>query len=234
MIRLSYPIAMEIAGNTAMWTRPDSGDCPVSYPAPTYSAVKAIFESVLWGPGVEIIPTKVELCAPIQYHSYCTNYGGPLRKLKDFKEGNNYQLYATVLIDVCYRLYAEVVPNKEKSRLPERAVQWDSKTTSPGHAYQSIFERRLKRGQCYSIPALGWKECTPSYFGEFRYSTQALPDLPPVVIPSMLRQVFSKGYTPLDSYSKKDFSPVSYVYDNDLVIQNGVLEYPKRGGSYAK
>ena len=40
---------MEIAGNTAIWTRPDSGDSPVSYPAPTYSAVKGIFESVLWG-----------------------------------------------------------------------------------------------------------------------------------------------------------------------------------------
>jgi hypothetical protein len=25
---------MEIAGNTAMWTRPDTGDSPVSYPAP--------------------------------------------------------------------------------------------------------------------------------------------------------------------------------------------------------
>ena len=33
---------MEIAGSTAMWTRPDSGDSPVSYPAPTYSACKGI------------------------------------------------------------------------------------------------------------------------------------------------------------------------------------------------
>jgi CRISPR-associated protein cas5 len=51
---------MEIAGSTAMWTRPDSGDSPVSYPAPTYSACKGIFESILFGPDVEIIPTRVE------------------------------------------------------------------------------------------------------------------------------------------------------------------------------
>lgn len=202
-----------------MWTRPDTGDCPVSYPAPTYSAVKAIFESVLWGPGVEIIPVKVELCSPIQYHSYCTNYGGPLRSLKSIKEGNNYQLYATVLIDVCYRLYAEVIPNNQKSKLPECALEWDKRTTSPGHAYQSIFERRLKRGQCYSIPALGWKEFTPYYFGEFRELTKIQTDSSPTLIPSMLRQVFSKGYA----------SSVSYVYDNNLTILNGVLEYPKRG-----
>lgn len=217
MVRLSYPIKMEIAGNTAMWTRPDTGDSPVSYPVPTYSAVKAIFESVLWGPDIEIVPQKVEICEPIQYHSYCTNYGGPLRSLSSIKDGNSYQLYATVLIDVCYRLYAEVVPYKEKNRLPIRALEWDKKTTSPGHAYQSIFERRLKRGQCFSIPTLGWKEFTPSYFGEFRDTTRVLNDLPPFLIPSMLRQVFSKGYS----------SPVSYVYDNNLLIQNGVLEFPK-------
>jgi CRISPR-associated protein Cas5d len=92
-----YQIQMEIAGNTAMWTRPDTGDCPVSYPAPTYSAVKAIFESVLWGPAVSIIPQKVEICRPIQFHSYYTNYGGPLRKGKSVKSGNPYQLLATVL-----------------------------------------------------------------------------------------------------------------------------------------
>jgi len=224
MVQLSYPIELEISGNTAMWTRPDTGDCPVSYPVPTYSAVKAIFESVLWGPDVEIIPTKVEICEPIQYHSYCTNYGGPLRSSQSIKEGNNYQMYATVLIDVCYRLYAEVVPNKEKSRLPESAVRWDKKTTSPGHAYQSIFERRLKRGQCYSIPVLGWKEFTPSYFGQFRDTTQVLCDSQSVIIPSMLRQVFSKGYA----------SSVSFIYDNNLVIQNGVLKYPRRGRSDAE
>ena len=107
-------------------------------------------------------------------------------------------------------------------------MQWDKKTTSPGHAYQSIFERRLRRSQCYSIPTLGWREFTPSYFGQFRDTTQVQSNMSPVVIPSMLRHVFPKGCTPVDSYSEKDFSPVSYVYDNNLVIQNGVLEYPKK------
>jgi len=41
----NYEVMLEISGPTAMWTRPDTGDAPVSYPAPTYSAVKGIFES---------------------------------------------------------------------------------------------------------------------------------------------------------------------------------------------
>jgi CRISPR-associated protein Cas5d len=206
---------MELAGATALWNRPDTGDAPVTYPAPTYSAVKAIFESVLWGPAVTVLPRRVEICAPIQYHAYTTNYGGPLRSDKSFKSGSGYQLSATVLVDVRYKLYAEVCPNGDKSGLPPSALDWDAKTTSPGHAYQSIFNRRLERGQCYSIPALGWREFVPSYFGPLREDTHVLTDLPEIVIPSMLREVFSGGYNSL----------VSYTYEQDVVIRAGCLTY---------
>lgn len=215
MVRTAYPVCIEIAGDTAMWTRPDTGDCPVSYPAPTYSAVKAIFESILWGPAVMIVPRKVEICRPIKYHSYYTNYGGPLRHPKSIKDGNNYQLLSTVLIDVCYRLYADVIPNKDKQHLPPSAKKWDSATTSPGHVYQSIFCRRLQRGQCYSIPALGWREFTPSYFGEFRPETKVQTDLEEIKLSSMLRQVFPGGYN----------SKVSCVFDQNVTITNGTLVY---------
>ena len=38
------PLACELSGPTAIWTRPDTGDAPVSYPAPSFAAVKGIFE----------------------------------------------------------------------------------------------------------------------------------------------------------------------------------------------
>lgn len=219
MLHTSYPISMEIEGNTAIWTRPDTGDSPCSYPAPTFSAVRAIFESILWLPSVQIIPTKVEICSPIQYYSYVTNYGGPLRKADLIKKGNNYQLYATVLVDVCYRLYANVMPVDYKDNLPANALRWDSLTTSPGHAYQEIFQRRLIRGQSYAGLCLGWKEFTPSYFGPFRENTHVYSDIPDIPIPSMLRETFPSGYN----------SAYHAVYDTDLCIHNGVLIYPERG-----
>ena len=58
-----YPISLEISGATAMWTRPDTGDAPVSYPIPTWSAAKGIFESIVRLETVEIVPTMVEICA---------------------------------------------------------------------------------------------------------------------------------------------------------------------------
>lgn len=219
MTRYDYPVQMEIAGATAMFSRPDCGDSPISYQAPTYSAVKAIFESILWGAAVDIIPQKVEICKPIQWHSYVTNYGGPLRNIKNIKNSTNYQMYATVLIDVCYRLYAISRPNFCKDNLPMSAKNWDSKTTSPGHAYQAIFNRRLKRGQSYGNLCLGWKEFTPSYFGPFREETHICTEISDVFIPSMLRGVFLDGYT----------SEYKAIYDTNLTIHNGVLVYPKRG-----
>lgn len=220
----TYEVALEISGPTAMWTRPDTGDCPVSYPAPTYSAVKGIFESILWGPAVEIIPTKVEICRPLQYHNYQTNYGGPLRKSTIITTGGGFQLLATVLIDVCYRLYAEVIPlKKSKNKMTENARNWDRNTTSPGHAYQEIFNRRVLRGQCFSFPCLGWKEFGPDYFGPFRNNSIIQTDID-TVIPSMLREVFSNGYD----------TGVFYSYDQNVIINNGVLLYRRKGGENVK
>ena len=122
-----------------------------------------------------------------------------------------------MLTDVCCRLYAEVVPNPDKGRLPRRAAEWDRKTTSPGHAYQAIFSRRLARGQSYGTLALGWSEFTPSYFGPFRGDTKVCEDLPDICIPSMLRGVFQDGFA----------SPYHAVYDTGLCIHRGVLAYPR-------
>ena len=100
----SYTVQFEIAGPTAMWTRPDTGDAPVSYPVPTFSAVKGMFESICWLKSANVKPVKAEICSPLVFHTYSTNYGGPLRKSKIMKKGSSYQLLATVLINVSYRL----------------------------------------------------------------------------------------------------------------------------------
>jgi len=174
---------------------------------------------------VQITPTKVEICAPVQYHNYQTNYGDPLRKSGVIAGGGGFQLLATVLINVCYRLYAEVSPISLsiRDRVPDGARHWDEKTTSPGHAYRDIFYRRLKRGQCFSIPFLGWKEFGPSYFGPLRETTEVQSDIK-MVIPSMLREIFSEGYA----------SICAFTFEQDISITAGVLEFSRKGGQYVE
>src|ERR1700733_2475729 len=132
---------MEIAGPAAMFTRPDTGGSFVSYPAPTYSAAKGIFESIARLKSAYIRPTRAEICRPIQYHRYAQNYLGPLRKGNQLQKDAAYQLFAVVLSDVCYRIYG-VVEELSPSPVP----------TNHLHALQEMFERRLRHGQCWSVP----------------------------------------------------------------------------------
>jgi CRISPR-associated protein Cas5d len=124
-----YSIALEIAGPTAMWTRPDSGDAPTSYEAPTFQAAKQIFESILWFRSAEVIPWRCEICNPVVKHRYYTNYNGPLRKDADDPIGAEiagaHQLIATVLVNVRYKLYAFAISEPgPKRQLSEKAEKW--------------------------------------------------------------------------------------------------------------
>lgn len=212
-----YEVSLEISGPTAMWTRPDTGDAPVSYPAPTYSAVKGIFESILWIQAVEIVPVTVEICSPIVFHTYVTNYGGPLRKSRIMKTGSSYQLLATVLVNVCYRLHAEVQSiTSADRRLSERTKAWVAKTSSPAHAYQEIFERRVANGQCHSIPCLGWKEFVPDYVGPFRKCTSVQRDIN-LAISSMASTVFLAD--------KAGRITATFTPKANVQVSEGVLQY---------
>ncbi len=209
----SYSIALEISGPTAMWTRPDTGDAPVSYPMPTWSAAKGIFESIVRLETVEIVPSMVEICAPVIYHNYVTNYGGPLRKSKIMPHGS-YQLLATVLINVCYRLYAEIRPAEHNRLLSDKALQQKNKGFNDRHACQAMFNRRLKQGQCHDIPFLGWREFAPNYFGHFRDQTKVDEQIN-MKLPSFLFSVFD-----LSGIKKP-------IFKQDVEIRSGRLEYVK-------
>ncbi len=185
-----YPVSFEIAGPAAMFTRPDTGSTPISYPVPTLSAAKGMFDAVLWRPHVYVHPTRIEICRPIRYERYVTNYGGPLRKQDQIKKNNNYQLIATILVDVCYRIHGEVRMKQMSTRgkglsqlRPRRGQDWRSR-------FKALFDDRLGRGQTFYTPCLGWKEFVPSYFGQFRESTRRETSVEDIGIPSFLRSMW--------------------------------------------
>jgi len=209
-----YSVQLEISGPYAMWTRPDAGDATRSYPAPTYSAAKGLFESVLFLNSAEVKPVRVEICAPIRFHKYTTNYGGPLRKDKLFKSGDNYQLHLTVLVNVKYKIYAEVVSHPEGYHHARNPKKYSRREFEGGAArYKEKFGERLKRGQYFHVPFLGLREFVPDYFGETRDETQRDKAIT-VPIPSMLFTVF-KGHK----------GHVEAVYKQGLHITEGELKY---------
>ena len=206
----SYTVQLEIAGPTAMWTRPDTGSSPVSYVAPTFSAVKGIFEAVLRWKSVNVHPVRTEICRPVQFHRYVTNYRGPLRASDAIRKGASFQLFAMVLVNVCYRLYAEVDWNRG---LNGERVQAPDGQCSP-HAFQDAFNRRLVNGQWFYTPCLGWKEFAPDYVGRFRPETQVC-ESENHELSSMLHMVFDR---PQHGIVKPSFSP-------EMKVEKGVLVY---------
>jgi CRISPR-associated protein Cas5d len=214
-----YPIQLEISGPTALWTRPDTLPNPVSYAAPTFSAAKGLFEAVVRWKSVNVCPTRCEICAPVQFHSYAFNYGGPLRDTGAMKKNAAKQIFAQVLINVRYRLYAQADwnrgPNGEPADSPDG-------TCSP-HAYADVFNRRLERGRWFHTPCLGWKEFVPDYFGLFRDGTRPC-ESEHHEIPAMLWTVFDRPQQ--GQRGRETYYPQQ--------VRNGVLEYREGRANHAQ
>lgn len=212
----NYLVQMEIAGPLALFARPDTGATPTSYPVPTWSATKGMFESIARLPSGEawIEPVRLEICrrvgqsgGEIRYQRYTTNYGGPLR----LKTESSFQLYATALSDVCYRLHGMVRGSSRSAR----------DYTNARHHLQHLFNRRLKQGRCYRTPCLGWSEFTASYWGSFRDGANSQPIVTELdadlnlTIPSLLERVFDEPVS--GRYSPR------FLYD--VEVRGGILDY---------
>jgi CRISPR-associated protein Cas5d len=112
------------------------------------------------------------------------------------------QLIATVLANVCFRIYADVRSSGTR------------KANNPAHHLHDLFVRRLKRGQCFRTPAMGWREFTCDYWGAFRDDYEVDISVNEI-IPSMMHSVWS--------------SPANGTYVPRFVqnveIRRGVLDY---------
>jgi CRISPR-associated protein Cas5d len=201
MIEKVYPVSFEIAGPAAMFTRPDTGSSPVSYPAPTKSALKSIFECVVLSKNAYFEAQRIEICSPVVFHKYSTNYGGPLRKSGTV----NFQIFATILENVCYKVYGVIL-----------AYSTPRSMLNSQHQLQEVFMRRLATGQFYTTPFLGWKEFIPTYFGPVRDTTTVDKSIN-ITIPSMLNAM----------YTRPTEGEVSPQFKQNAIIEGGMMFYAK-------
>ena len=212
-----YPVKFEVAGPAAMFARPDTGAAPISYPLPTWSACKAMFESVARGfftdhadPAAFFCPTEVEIWMPVRFEKYVVNYRGPLRKTAQINNNSAYQLPATILVDVCYRIKGKCVA----------VATGRQGGINAAHAMQDMFDRRLNKGVSKYAPCLGWKEFLPTYFGSYREH--------PVTAESPSLQTDLNLALPAFLLSMWD-APVRGVYQpsfRELNVKGGVLRFP--------
>ena len=163
---------LEVWGDYACFTRPEMKVERVSYDVITPSAARAIFEAVFWKPAFEWKIKKIEVLNPIKWMNLRRNEVGAVASEKSsgiIIEDNRQQRAGLFLKDVRYRIHAELsfIPvSKRKSNSQRKSQELDlfSSDDEPVHEnenpekYNSMFERRAKKGQCVFQPYLGCRE----------------------------------------------------------------------------
>jgi CRISPR-associated protein Cas5d len=140
-----------------------------------------------------------------------------LRKRDQIMNDNNYQLQATVLVDVCFRIFGEVWQKNTSTRGKDCAQARTRRGRDWRLRMWELFQKRLTSGQTYYTPCLGWKEFVPSYFGSFRERDEHDRPIGPdrdisLVIPSLLHSM----------WEHRRLKP---VFKQDWHIVNGAMSY---------
>ena len=166
---------LEVWGDYACFTRPEMKVERVSYDVITPSAARAVFEAIFWKPAFYWKIKKIEVLNPIKWINLRRNETGALATDNSegiYIEDKRQQRAGLFLKDVKYRLYADLVfippqkrqatPNplpeyltdiEEKIEITGRDLHSEYKDENPAK-YNSMFERRAKKGQCFFQPYL--------------------------------------------------------------------------------
>ena len=157
---MSYGFRVDVRGDYALFSRPEMKVERVSYDCITPSAARGILEAVFWHPGMQYKIDRIYVLNPIKFDNIRRNEVkakiSAANVLKVANQGSGELYLATteniqqrasmVLRDVHYVIDAHFV-------MTEKANATDNTAK-----FHEMFQRRLKKGQCYHMPYLGCRE----------------------------------------------------------------------------
>ncbi len=168
---------LEVSGHYACFTRPEMKVERVSYDVITPSAARAIFDAILWKPAIFWRIRKIEVMEPIRWISIRRNEVGTIASPRSdgvFIEDVRQQRAGLLLRDVRYRLHAEFefIPPENRGKVvnpvPDYLIdaeerEWQRRSDESPAKYAAMFERRTRKGQCFTQPYLGCREFSASF-----------------------------------------------------------------------
>lgn len=164
MVYTDKEFGLEVWGDYACFTRPELKVERVSYDVITPSSVRAIFEAIFWKPAIYWQVTKIEVLNPIQWFSIRRNeIGAVATGTPLYLEEKRQQKNSLILKNVRYRIWAKMIfiPIRQRSEGLFEKHEPD-KNENP-QKYYEIFERRAIKGQCFTQPYFGTRECSASF-----------------------------------------------------------------------
>ena len=155
---------LEVWGPMACFTRPELKVERVSYDVITPSAARAIFEAIFWKPAIHWQVTKIEVLNPINWASVRRNeVGAVTSKNPIFIEEKRQQKNSLLLKDVWYRIWAKLEFIPKRKRVQPDLFDDERHNDENPAKYNAMFERRASKGQCFTQPYLGTRECSASF-----------------------------------------------------------------------
>ncbi|MFC3996517.1 type I-C CRISPR-associated protein Cas5c [Nocardiopsis sediminis] len=155
------PLAVEVNGPYACFTRPEFKTERFSYPVMTPSAAKGLLEAIFWKPEFQYRLERIEVLRPIEWFSVrrnevaSTTSADWVRRamadpsLRYDAAHDRDQRNMVGLRDVAYRIYAHIDVRDHADGPPAK--------------YRDQFRRRVERGACFSQPFLGVREFSASF-----------------------------------------------------------------------
>ncbi|MBT3185560.1 MAG: type I-C CRISPR-associated protein Cas5 [Nitrospina sp.] len=152
---MSYGIKLRVWGDYALFTRPEMKVERVSYDVMTPSAARGILEAIYWKPAILWVIDRIHVLNPVRFENIRRNElanrvsvnqrnmdeGKPVCR---YIEDDRQQRASLVLRDVEYVIEAHFEIT-------------GSDNADPGK-HLAIFERRVKKGQCFHRPYFGCRE----------------------------------------------------------------------------
>lgn len=209
---------LELWGDYACFTRPELKVERVSYDVITPSAARNIFQAIFWKPAIQWQITRIEVLNPIKWISIRRNEVGALGTGKASAKPiiateKRQQRNTLMLRDVRYRVYARMIFIPSRAR-NGKAAHETGNDENPGK-YQAMFERRASKGQCFTMPYFGTRECVANF--------KLLPD-DSVNGTDLLHESRDLGLMlyDMDFSDKTDPTPMFFRAN----MRNGVIEVP--------
>ena len=154
---MAYGIKLRVWGDYALFTRPEMKVERVSYDVMTPSAARGILEAIYWKPGIRWIIDRIHVIRPIRYDNIRRNEVSKKTTInKTDMQGNKpVCIYAD---DSKTRQQRASMVLRDVEYIIEAHFELTGKEDGHPGKHLAIFERRVKKGQCFHRPYFGCRE----------------------------------------------------------------------------
>ena len=153
---MSFGIKLRVWGDYALFTRPEMKVERVSYDVMTPSAARGILEAIYWKPEIRWIIDRIHVLKSVRFENIRRNELSSKASVTE-KTMRNGNVAVCQFIEDDRQQRASMVL-KDVEYIIEAHFELTGTDNSDPGKHLAIFERRVKKGQCFHRPYFGCRE----------------------------------------------------------------------------